>query len=126
MRQVVDENFHMKRSLVLALAFFLTACSAASTAPTMFPQMLGVEGVTVIGTGKTISDHVVSFTSGKNCSTVRKNTGRHYCEEDEVTTPEEVYCYNTLGNVSCYAQPAPHGEPSDFLGHVKSGAPPAR
>jgi uncharacterized protein YcfL len=116
----------MKASIVLVLALFLTACSAASTAPTMFPQALGVEGMTVIGTGKTISDHIVSFTSGKNCSTVRKNTGRHYCEEDEVTVPEEVYCYNTLGNVSCYAQPAPHGEPSDFLGHVKKGAPPAR
>ena len=71
------------------------------------PNMVGLDGVTLITTKKTINDHIVSFSTGKNCSTVRKNTGRHYCEEDEVVTPDKVYCYPTLGDVSCYARPSP-------------------
>ena len=71
---------------------------------------------------KTINDHIVSFSTGKNCSTVRKNTGRHYCEEDEVVTPDEVYCYPTLGDISCYARPSPHGEKSPSLGQIKPNA----
>ena len=85
------------------------------------PQLVGMEGATVIGTGKTISDHIVSFATGKNCSTVRKNTGGHYCEEDGVAAPDEVFCYNTLGNVSCYASPSPHGETHRSLGQVPEG-----
>ena len=96
----------------------LSACTGASTYMANFPQMLGIEGATVVGTGKTIGEHIISFTTGKNCSTVRKNTGKHYCEEDEVVMPNEVYCYNTLGDVSCYAEPRPYGQTEVHLGQM--------
>ena len=96
----------------------LLSCTGTATAPTYLPQMMGIEGATVVSTGKTISDHIVSFSTGKNCSTARKNTGKHYCEEDEVGAPDEVFCYNTLGDVTCYASPTPHGENRRHLGQI--------
>ena len=100
----------------------LGACSLVTAGSSYMPNMVGLDGVTLITTNKTINDHIVSFSTGKNCSTVRKNTGRHYCEEDEVVAPDEVYCYPTLGDVSCYARPSPHGENSPSLGQIKPNA----
>lgn len=105
----------------IGIIIFLSSCTQPqATAPAFFPvpQALGVDGASVLSTGKTISDHVVSFATGKNCSTVRKNIGQHYCEEDDVIVPDEVFCYNTLGDVSCYALPAPHGENYRHLGQI--------
>ena len=112
-------KINLLRPIILVGAtVLLLSCAGTTTAPTYLPQMMGIEGVTVVGTGKTISDHVVSFATGKNCSTARKNTGKHYCEEDEIAVPDEVFCYNTLGDVTCYASPAPHGENQRHLGQT--------
>ena len=112
--------------IITGLAMGLSGCSAVATAPTGFPKLLGVNGASVIGTGKTITDHVVSFTTGKNCSTVRKNTGHHYCEEDELTVPDNVFCYTTLGDVTCYDRPTPPRERKHIIGKIPAGAGPAR
>ena len=115
-------KINLLRPIILVGAtVLLLSCAGTTTAPTYLPQMMGIEGATVVGTGKTISDHIISLATGKNCSTVRKNTGKHYCEEDEVTTPDEVFCYNTLGDVTCYASPAPHGEYQGHLGQTPNG-----
>ena len=66
------------------------------------------DALSVVGTDKTVVDHIVSFSSGKNCSSVRREQGLHYCEEDEPAIKPEVYCYNTLGTVTCYDRPDPH------------------
>ena len=111
----------LKSQILLGFAFILSACAGAeNTAPSFFPvpQMMGADGAAVLSTGKTISDHIVSFATGKNCSSVRRSIGQHFCEEDEVAVPDEVFCYNTLGDVSCYALPAPHGETYRHLGQV--------
>ena len=69
------------RLFILIVAVMgLSACSGVSAYMANFPAMMGIEGVTAAGTGKTIGDHMASFATGKNCSTVRKNTGRHYCD----------------------------------------------
>ena len=115
-----------KSMAIIGASLLLSACTLVTAGPTMMPGLAGIEGATVVGTGKTITDHVVSMTSGKNCSSLRRNTGRTYCEEDEVSVPDEVYCYNTLGNVTCYSRPAPHGEEQNTVGHIAAGAGPAR
>ena len=105
----------------IGILVILSSCTGTeAVTPSFFPvpQAIGVDGASVLSTGKTISDHIVSFATGKNCSTVRTNIGQHYCEEDEVAVPDEVYCYNTLGDVSCYALPAPHGENYRHLGQI--------
>lgn len=94
----------------------LSACEA----------ILGAEGVTTLATGKTMSDHVVSVVSGKNCSSVRANNGQNFCVEDDVPPPQNIYCYPTLGSVTCYDRPDPHkgryrtlGDNDTSLSHQK-------
>ena len=111
-------------AILIGTVVGVSGCTqTAATAPSFFPvpHALGIAGAAVLSTGKTISDHIVSFSTGKNCSTVRKNIGQHYCEEDEVENLDEVFCYNTLGNVTCYASPAPHGETQRHLGQTPGG-----
>lgn len=91
----------MRIIAVLALFGFLQGC-------TLVPGVAQVQGAFVIGTDKTIEDHVISLTSGKNCSTLRRERGLTYCEEDEPNINHNIYCYKTIGNVTCYDRPDPH------------------
>ena len=88
--------------LVLTGMLLLSSCSALA------PPVAAIEGISAVGTGKTLSDHVVSYYSGKDCSIVRQSTGRSYCEEEENNPAPKVWCYRTLGSVSCYDRPDPH------------------
>ena len=63
---------------------------------------------TVAATDKTPVDHLVSLVIGKDCSVVRRHRGSTYCVEDEITPPVRVYCYPTLGEATCYAEPDPY------------------
>lgn len=116
----------MRQSLIFTFLLVLTGCSLAASAPSAVPPLAGFEGLSVIGTQKTLTDHLVSFSTGKDCSTIRKERGMTYCVEDEVTTPEEVYCYNTLGAINCYAQPQPYGSEYQPVGHTAPSAGQAR
>lgn len=87
--------------LALGAAVFVTACD-----PVVLPT---VEAVSLMGTEKTLVDHAVSFGSGKNCSTIRKERGLTYCVEDMPQVRHNIYCYRDLGGVTCYDKPAPNG-----------------
>ena len=89
----------MFRVLVLLSVVLLPGCAAVAALGG------GVEGVSVMATEKTMTDHIVSMASGKDCSTLRKEQGLTYCKEDEVVPKMNVYCYRTLGEVNCYEQP---------------------
>ena len=78
---------------------------SASVGGGPFPTIAVVNGATIMATDKTVIDHVVSISSGKNCSTVRRELGMYYCEEDEPKGDRKIYCYRTLGNVTCYEKP---------------------
>ena len=86
---------------VIAVIALLAGC-------TLVPPLAAVEGVSVIGTDKTFTDHVVSLSSGKHCSTLRTQADLSYCEEDENTAREPRFCYRTLGDVVCYDRPDPY------------------
>ena len=91
----------MRIIAAFAVLVVLSGCGA------FFPTT-GAEGLSVVTTKKTIADHVISLTSGKNCSHVRQRRGLTYCEEDEKTITPRVYCYKTLARVTCYDRPDPH------------------
>jgi len=91
----------MRAIFILSGLLLFSACS-------MIPPVAAVEGVTAVATGKPLSDHILSISSGKHCSIVRSNEGRSYCEEDEVNPTPDIWCYKTLGNVSCYDRPNPY------------------
>ena len=91
----------MRSLFTLILTVSLGAC-------TLFPPFAAVEGASAVGTGKTVSDHIVSYASGMNCSTIRSNTGRTYCEENEPNPAPKVWCYRTIGKAVCYDRPDPY------------------
>ena len=91
---------------VLASCLVISGCGPVAMSGIPFLGQADV--LTVVGTDKTIVDHIVSVSSGKNCSTVRREQGLHYCEEDEPNVQPQVYCYNTIGRVTCYNRPDPY------------------
>ncbi|MCW8835038.1 MAG: hypothetical protein OQJ99_01570 [Rhodospirillales bacterium] len=99
------------RAFVFFLAGFgLTGCESAVFGGGNVAPIAVWEVASVVTTDKTIGDHIVSYYSGKNCSTARQELGLHYCEEDEPKNPPDGYCYRTLGKVTCYEQPDPRRE----------------
>ncbi len=109
-------------SLLVGLFFLVSAliggCSVISNSPFNMKGTMAADGVALVTTGKTVSDHIVSFTSGKNCSTVRRQIGQNFCEEDDLSEPEEIYCYDSLGDADCYTTPLPFGQGNKTIGHV--------
>lgn len=82
----------------------------------LVPGVAEVQGAFVMGTQKTMEDHVISLSSGKNCSSVRKEQGLTYCIEDEAQIKQNLYCYQTLGTVTCYDRPDPMGGRQNRIG----------
>ena len=91
----------MRIFALLACLAFLGGCSA-------IPGYAQVEGLFVVGTDKTMEDHVVSLVSGKNCSLIRTEKDQTYCEEDEPVIKQNIFCYRTLATVTCYDRPDPN------------------
>ena len=106
-----------QRSIYLALFCAVALGGCGPMAMSGVPFLGQAEALTVVGTDRTIVDHVVSISSGKNCSTVRREQGLHYCEEDELEVKPEIYCYNTLGRVTCYDRPDPYANGSQKIGN---------
>ncbi len=78
--------------------------------------IFAAEGISSAVSGKTVSDHVVSYMSGKECLSTRTADGLTYCVEDEVQHVEPtLYCYKTLANVSCYTTPDPSRSPDQII-----------
>lgn len=109
MDTMIMQAFDGQRRFVLLVLFCVVALGGCGPLAMSGVPFLGqADALTVVGTDKTIVDHFVSISSGKNCSTVRREQGLHYCEEDEPEIKPRVYCYNTLGRVTCYDRSDPH------------------
>lgn len=119
----------MPRTLALiALGVLLSACSEFySIAPRSLIKTAGnfsiISAGVVMASDKTLTDHLISFNSGKNCSTVRLEQGRTYCREDEPNPIPAMHCYRTLGDVMCYAAPEASRQPGDEIGTLKPVEP---
>ena len=99
----------MRLAVLIAGLALLAGCAN-------FPPVAIIDGASVVGSKKTIGDHIVSYVSGKNCSTVRSNQGRTYCVEDEPNPTPRVFCYPTIGMVTCYDTPDPRRESFEKVG----------
>ncbi|NQV47813.1 MAG: hypothetical protein HQ504_08530 [Rhodospirillaceae bacterium] len=85
---------------IIVVLLTVGACS-------LFPPVTVLEGASAVSTGKPFSDHIVSYASGKDCSTSREASGQTYCKEDEINVAPKIWCYRTLGSVTCYDRPDP-------------------
>ncbi|MBD3661682.1 MAG: hypothetical protein HUJ11_05830 [Arenibacter algicola] len=113
---------------ILAVSFAVVALAGCSEFYSLAPRPLikTVGNFSIISTGvlmgtdKTLSDHWVSYNTGKDCSTVRVEQGRTYCREDEPNPIPVVHCYQTLGDVTCYSQPDPSRQLDDRIGNLQN------
>ena len=63
------------RYLIILLLFFLANCSGYTIAS------LSTNVITYSATGKTNSDHVISFVTGKDCAITSTLKQQDYCQE---------------------------------------------
>lgn len=104
----------MTRIRMLAAAAVMAGALAAAGCS---PQAAAVDAVVLIGSDKTIIDHIASL-GPMDCSMVRASLGDVWCVEDETVMglpqpPQAKFCYRTLAEATCYDQPSPH--PNDTL-----------
>ena len=98
----------MTRILVICASLLgLSACGGD-----MGLIMLGGSMASLTYTKKTLVDHAVSNYTELNCSILHTARNEKYCQAPEITEREKVaymasmlYCYRTLGGVSCYDRP---------------------
>jgi hypothetical protein len=90
---------------VLALAA-LTACTDPVSV-----ALGGASVVSVVQSGKTISDHAMSAATGMDCSIRNSLSGASWCLPVVNDTPDpaaELACYRSIANVTCYTRDNPH------------------
>jgi len=99
MKRILHTLFAVRAKIALSAALFLLLSACTS-------EVLVTDALSTIVTDKTLGDHVVSYISKKDCSTVRKELGMTYCKEDDPSLKKDpkLYCYNELGKVTCYQQ----------------------
>jgi hypothetical protein len=107
------------RLLTVSLPLLASACGYDMTTG-QYPITSGIlqaEVVSLVATGKTASDHIVSLSTGKDCSTIRaKDEGQYCVSKNPPIQRPDVYCYRTLGQVSCYREPDPYGDGAQAVG----------
>ena len=74
--------------------------------------MLAASTATFIHTDKTVMDHAVGLSTDRDCSVLYLARDQDYCKPQVPIEPGQVaymsqalYCYRTLGGVSCYDRP---------------------
>lgn len=99
----------------LVAAVLLSGCdglTAAATHPATL-TFAAVNGASVVASDKTVPDHIVSLVTGQDCSLVRYSDGGYYCVQrpvENVPVETRLYCYRSLGGITCYDQPVPGDE----------------
>ncbi len=75
-------------------------------------MVVGASMATLIHTDKTIVDHAVGRSTDQDCSVLYLARDEDYCKPLIPIEPSQVaymastlYCYRTLGGVSCYDRP---------------------
>jgi hypothetical protein len=93
--------------VICACLFGLSACGGGTSV-----LLFGGSLASLTYTKKTLVDHAVSRYTEKNCSILHTARNEEYCQTPGLSEQEKVaymastmYCYRTLGGVSCYDRP---------------------
>lgn len=99
----------------MLLPLLVSGCSG-----TVFLATAAVTATTFATTEKLPTDYVASWITGEDCSSLEAERTGQYCRseaevaaDDTANRPEvamPVYCYRTIGEVTCYGEPEPGEE----------------
>lgn len=97
---------------------------AGGNPPGIGATLVNLEVLSVINTKKTLGDHLATWITGKDCSTIRAQREGAWCVDWPAppAPPPQVYCYASLAKPSCYAQPYNEGN-DRLLGFVPAPTP---
>lgn len=100
----------MTRLPLLLVAFLgLAACTPATTA-----AVAGASLVSLVYTDKTLGDQAASMALQEDCSILNFTDNKPYCQKPPSVDDQNsgmaalaasLYCYRTLGGISCYERP---------------------
>jgi hypothetical protein len=92
--------------------------------PALGPALVNLEVISVINTKKTLGDHLATWVTGKDCSTIRAQREGTWCVDwpGPPAPPPQVYCYASWARPSCYAQPYNQGN-DRLIGFVPAPTP---
>jgi hypothetical protein len=119
MMQFLKRHF-VKTSVLLFSCYSIAGCWMMDMMPPFGVHpglaLAGIETVTLINSDRTLSDHMVSAYKNQDCSIVRSAEGGEYCVDlvKPPHNPPKIYCYRTIGDVSCYDRPLEGYQPVDF------------
>ena len=92
---------------MIGLLLTLSACGG-----TLGMTVIALSTATLIHTDKTVADLAVSWYTKEDCSLLYAAEDEPYCQPYEPLEKDQVafmnstlYCYRTLGGVSCYDRP---------------------
>ena len=97
------------RAFVLALVCGLTACTDPASL-----ALGGVSAVTFVQSGKTLTDHAMSYATDQDCSLRHSLSGEAWCKPVPSspvalqTEQANLHCYRSIAAVTCYRHANPH------------------
>ncbi len=71
----------------------------------------GASVVSVVQTGKTLSDHAMSAATGMDCSIRNTISGDSWCTPETSVAADpaaQLTCYRSIAEVTCYTRDNPH------------------
>ncbi len=118
-------------SVAVASSLLLSGCAFfGNTGIHTDPQHLttvalwgNLEVASLVMTKKTLFDHIATWVTGENCSSVRAANNGRYCVAwpRGPAPPPSEYCYASLAEPDCYAEPF-NGGNDRLIGFVPPAA----
>ena len=104
-----NSRHHFRGPIAAAALLALTGCVAPASV-----AFGGASVVTAADTGKTVSDHAMSFLTGQECTYRHTLKGIAWCQPLASAAPEPDgrVCYQSLGSITCYTAENPFETPS--------------
>jgi len=92
--------------LMLAAALGLGGCAEAAT----MVAMNAANAVAYDGSGQTLGDRLMSWTTDRECNMEAFRAGQPWCRPKATAAAAEAapVCYRSIGRVTCYAAPNPN------------------
>jgi hypothetical protein len=98
-------------SALRPLGALVALCALTACTDPLSIALSGASVVSVVQTGKTISDHAMSAATGMDCSLRHSISGESWCQPEINDTPDpatDLVCYRSIANVTCYNYDNPH------------------